>query len=348
MRSVPWFLFVAMVGCACASPTGTASSAPSPQKTAVTAQPKACPPATPAPSPTPPADTRYRLVFHPADNADQRRFVVAPKLQTFGVQTSWDSGTVFTALVSPSGKRYDRLTVDRAAHHSAGAGFESWAFVRPEDGGWTIVVSAGTVPSAGIRVSVDVIQIPLSAVGPFVDFVTQPDRGVAPVRIQFTSEVTTAQPAVIASYSWDFGDCSPADSNANPTHVYRAAGSYRVMLTVIDSDAQSGWMIQTIVVTGADQPPTANFAWAVLDASRPSQVSFDAHTSDDVDGQVVTFQWEFGDGFSVTGDTVLHSYAKPGTYTVRLTVTDNGGLSATTCAGVNTVRRYGTSGACGR
>ncbi len=36
-------------------------------------------------------------------------------------------------------------------------------------------------------------------------------------------------------YIWDFGDGSPLDTNANPTHVYTAAGNFTVTLIAIDS-----------------------------------------------------------------------------------------------------------------
>ena len=37
------------------------------------------------------------------------------------------------------------------------------------------------------------------------------------------------------------------------------------------------------------------------------------------------YQWDFGDGSSATGPSVVHTYATGGTYTVKLTVTDRGG-----------------------
>jgi len=66
-------------------------------------------------------------------------------------------------------------------------------------------------------------------------------------------------------------------------------------------------------------------------------LSFSGVGSSDPDGSIATYQWTFGDGMSANGAMPTHSYAVAGSYTVTLTVTDNGGLtaSATTTATVS-------------
>jgi PKD repeat protein len=68
-----------------------------------------------------------------------------------------------------------------------------------------------------------------------------------------------------------------------------------------------------------------------------SPLSFNGTGSSDPDGSIASYQWAFGDGMSASGATPAHSYAVAGSYTVALTVTDNGGLtaSATTTATVS-------------
>jgi PKD repeat protein len=56
-------------------------------------------------------------------------------------------------------------------------------------------------------------------------------------------------------------------------------------------------------------------------------VSFDGSGSTD-DGTITKYAWDFGDGTAAgSGVKVSHTYAQAGTYTAKLTVTDNGGLT---------------------
>ena len=50
-------------------------------------------------------------------------------------------------------------------------------------------------------------------------------------------------------------------------------------------------------------------------------------TATDSDGNVTNYFWDFGDDTNSTSSTLSHSYSKAGVYTVKLTVTDNDGLS---------------------
>ncbi|MFC1696451.1 PKD domain-containing protein [Pseudomonadota bacterium] len=51
--------------------------------------------------------------------------------------------------------------------------------------------------------------------------------------------------------------------------------------------------------------------------------AFNAAGSDDPDGSIVSYSWDFDDGATGSGVTPSHSYASAGTYTVTLTVTDD-------------------------
>ncbi|WP_327250847.1 S8 family serine peptidase [Streptomyces sp. NBC_01244] len=73
--------------------------------------------------------------------------------------------------------------------------------------------------------------------------------------------------------------------------------------------------------------PVADFA-AQCSASAAS-CSFDASASKDPDGSIASYAWEFGDGAKGEGVKPSHEYSAAGTYSVKLTVTDNSGRTST-------------------
>jgi PKD repeat protein len=80
---------------------------------------------------------------------------------------------------------------------------------------------------------------------------------------------------------------------------------------------------------GGNQPPQAQFSFSPITPKVGEDIVFDASASKDPDGQIVEYLWDFGDGSPAeSGPTVIHAYGSPGQYTVKLTVTDDQGLSA--------------------
>ena len=57
------------------------------------------------------------------------------------------------------------------------------------------------------------------------------------------------------------------------------------------------------------------------------KVSADASASADADGSIASYTWDFGDGSTADGVTAEHTYAQAGTYTVKVTVTDDDGAT---------------------
>ena len=133
---------------------------------------------------------------------------------------------------------------------------------------------------------------------------------------------------LIESYSWDFGDGETA-TGLRPTHTYDSSGSYTVSLTVADSNGTTATSTKTIQVS-ANQPPTASFSYSPSNPKEGETVSFDASASLDTDGTVQSYEWNFGDGTTATGETATHSYGSAGKYVVTLTVMDDRGATNTT------------------
>lgn len=76
--------------------------------------------------------------------------------------------------------------------------------------------------------------------------------------------------------------------------------------------------------------PTARFTFSPQTGNAPLTVTFDGSESSDEDGSVTGYRWNFGDGITGTGQTAVHTFQAEGEYTIKLTVTDNDGKSAST------------------
>jgi len=72
-----------------------------------------------------------------------------------------------------------------------------------------------------------------------------------------------------------------------------------------------------------NQAPTAA-ANGPYSGEKDVAVSFSSAGSNDPDGTIVSYAWDFGDGGSSTAANPSHTYAATGTFTVTLTVTDDG------------------------
>jgi serine protease len=75
---------------------------------------------------------------------------------------------------------------------------------------------------------------------------------------------------------------------------------------------------------GGNVAPTANFTYNVSNLT----VTF-SDSSSDSDGSIASREWDFGDGTTSTQTSPSKTYGAAGTYTVKLKVTDNGGLDNT-------------------
>src|SRR5207247_9640925 len=72
-----------------------------------------------------------------------------------------------------------------------------------------------------------------------------------------------------------------------------------------------------------NEPPKASFSATPSHAAPWTLVIFDAETSMDPDGTIISYEWDFGDGFNGNGVVVGHAFVRSGRFSVVLTVVDN-------------------------
>ena len=81
-----------------------------------------------------------------------------------------------------------------------------------------------------------------------------------------------------------------------------------------------------------NQPPVASFSYSPSLPPMGQSITFDASSSSDPDGSIISYEWDWtNDGtYDDTGMSATHSYSSPGSYDVKLRVTDDDGETATT------------------
>lgn len=76
-----------------------------------------------------------------------------------------------------------------------------------------------------------------------------------------------------------------------------------------------------------NQPPSAAFSMNPPTGMAPLTINFDGSASNDPDGSIASYTWNFGDGSAeASGQMVAHTFTATGNLLVRLTVTDQLGL----------------------
>lgn len=118
-------------------------------------------------------------------------------------------------------------------------------------------------------------------------------------------------------FTWDFGDGTRIITNApSVTHQYASSGVYNVRLYLDDTtfcNSPDSAVVQLRV---------ASILTAQFQTAPTGCVPYNAvFNNTSIGGQ--TFVWDFGDGNTSTDAYPTHVYQNPGTYTIRLSATDN-------------------------
>ncbi len=170
---------------------------------------------------------------------------------------------------------------------------------------------------------------------PVAQFTFAPTAPRAGDWIQFDASASHDPDGTITNYQWDFQNDGVFDATGKLAFFrYTTPGTYTVRLVVTDNKGATGSTLQTVMVSPlvVNQPPVPQFTFTPENPRAGDWIQFDASASYDPDGTITNYQWDFqNDGvFDATGVMAFFRYTAAGVYTVRLAVTDDKGLLAST------------------
>ncbi len=140
--------------------------------------------------------------------------------------------------------------------------------------------------------------------------------------VYFNDSLALDVDGAVYRIQWDFGDGNTSE-RLNPMHIYYETGLYRVSFVVEDDSGFSDICIAIIKVG------PYIYAGPDMVTNEDAETIFDGSSSFDQDG-IISYSWDFGDGNIAFhgGAQVSHVYEDPGNYTVKLTVINRTGFTA--------------------
>jgi PKD repeat protein len=181
--------------------------------------------------------------------------------------------------------------------------------------------SLNPLPVAGVQVN-----FKSAATAPRVISVDGPTSVRTGEEVTYTASVNAEEADRPLTYQWDFGDGSTG-SGMTTNHTFQDPGTYTVQFTASN---EAGEASQTLTVTAEEPPQPAQVVSVNADpnpADEGTSVSFSANVGGD---SPISYNWNFGDGATGSGESPTHTYDEPGTYTVELTASNEAGESSRT------------------
>lgn len=158
--------------------------------------------------------------------------------------------------------------------------------------------------------------------GPVAKFLSPDVQECRGTELTFTDQTDISNGKPVKTWSWDFGDGTPAKTFTAPPfkYTYHRSGYFYPTLKVTDEDgctsSASGSYLQ---VNG----PNADFSPSATLIPPGGDVWFYNYTSET--GGNATYEWDFGDNSSSLEISPYKNYPDKGVYTVKLLAKDNNG-----------------------
>ena len=182
------------------------------------------------------------------------------------------------------------------------------------------------------------IVVTPAPVAPVAQFKADPTTGFTPLTVMFTDQSTNTP----TSWKWEYktgsGSWTEFGSGARNSSNEFAAGTYDVRLTASNSGGSDGeTKIECIMVNEVPIAPEAGFVANKRSGTAPLTVRF---TDQSTGTEPLSYAWDFDNNGSTdsTDQSPSFTYSSVGTYTVKLTITNEVGTDNTLKANYITVR----------
>jgi PKD repeat protein len=184
---------------------------------------------------------------------------------------------------------------------------------------------------------------------PTADASASPRVGYINEPVVLDGSLSSDSDGSVAAYRWDFDGDEVWDTEWMITstypYTYTSKGEYIVSLEVKDDDGAVDEDVVTITiyeVAPDNQLPVAD-AGGPYEGCIGELILFSGNGSYDSDGEILFYEWHFGDNTSASGSKVAtQKFFKSGTYTITLNVTDDDGAISQDTATLTVIDCDGT------
>lgn len=122
--------------------------------------------------------------------------------------------------------------------------------------------------------------------------------------------------------NWDEGYALTSDKNGSIYVTGYFDGSAFFGNTTLFTQGDFDVFIAKLTYLNANEPPVADFNYSPRTPRVGQSVTFDASYSFDPDGDIISYEWDFGDETAGNGMIIDHVYSWSGSFSVSLKVTD--------------------------
>ncbi len=202
--------------------------------------------------------------------------------------------------------------------------------------GRSYTVTLTVTDRAGTSASTRQVLAVTAPAAPTVTLAVSPAAPVVDQQATFTATATAASGHSIVRYDWNFGDGTSASTTGRTAVKTFTTNLTRVVtVTAVDDLGQTASASLSVSPAFAAAVPVANFSISPTGAASRVGLDINFDGSDSTVGtgaSIASYVWNWGDGNAIATSSsprISHSFAAEGTYSVRLTVTDSLGRTAT-------------------